>query len=180
VLVSNHPQLAGGSHLPDITVITPVFEGGQIVFFVASRGHHAGEGGCGDAWAGAWQCGKSAAWVCGWLPCVSGSGSLCCGRSLALTVTELPLCEQATASKLPVSPPQPTPDNSTQYAATACSMPFFLLQTSVASPRAACRLTRTPWKRRGPQSSLTSWCRWGRVGWGEGTGGSGMARWACE
>ena len=23
VLVSNHPQLAGGSHLPDITVITP-------------------------------------------------------------------------------------------------------------------------------------------------------------
>lgn len=25
VLVSNHPQLAGGSHLPDITVMTPVF-----------------------------------------------------------------------------------------------------------------------------------------------------------
>lgn len=25
VLVSNHPQIAGGSHLPDITVITPVF-----------------------------------------------------------------------------------------------------------------------------------------------------------
>ena len=25
VLVSNHPQLAGGSHLPDITVITPIF-----------------------------------------------------------------------------------------------------------------------------------------------------------
>lgn len=43
VLVSNHPQLAGGSHLPDITVITPVFEDGRIVFFVASRGHHAGE-----------------------------------------------------------------------------------------------------------------------------------------
>lgn len=42
VLVSNHPQLAGGSHLPDITVITPVFDGGSIVFFVASRGHHAG------------------------------------------------------------------------------------------------------------------------------------------
>ncbi|GMH44654.1 hypothetical protein BSKO_12606 [Bryopsis sp. KO-2023] len=45
VLVSNHPQLAGGSHLPDITVITPVFSGGQIVFFVASRGHHADIGG---------------------------------------------------------------------------------------------------------------------------------------
>ena len=38
VVVSNHPQLAGGSHLPDITVITPVFEKGDIVFFVASRG----------------------------------------------------------------------------------------------------------------------------------------------
>lgn len=45
VLVSNHPQLAGGSHLPDITVITPVFHEGQIVFFVASRGHHADIGG---------------------------------------------------------------------------------------------------------------------------------------
>jgi 5-oxoprolinase (ATP-hydrolysing) len=45
VLVSNHPQLAGGSHLPDITVITPVFHEGEIVFFVASRGHHADIGG---------------------------------------------------------------------------------------------------------------------------------------
>lgn len=45
VLVSNHPQLAGGSHLPDITVVTPVFDGGRIVFFVASRGHHADVGG---------------------------------------------------------------------------------------------------------------------------------------
>ena len=35
VFVSNHPQLAGGSHLPDITVITPVFYQKQIVFFVA-------------------------------------------------------------------------------------------------------------------------------------------------
>lgn len=45
VYVSNHPQLAGGSHLPDITVITPVFEDGKIVFFVASRGHHSDIGG---------------------------------------------------------------------------------------------------------------------------------------
>lgn len=44
VLVSNHPQLAGGSHLPDITVITPIFNCGKIVFFVASRGHHADVG----------------------------------------------------------------------------------------------------------------------------------------
>ena len=45
VLVSNHPQLAGGSHLPDITVITPVFNQDKIVFFLASRGHHSDIGG---------------------------------------------------------------------------------------------------------------------------------------
>ncbi|KAJ1724675.1 hypothetical protein LPJ53_001103 [Coemansia erecta] len=44
VLLANHP-LAGGSHLPDITVITPVFDAGRIVFFVASRAHHADVGG---------------------------------------------------------------------------------------------------------------------------------------
>ncbi|KAH7323073.1 hydantoinase [Stachybotrys elegans] len=44
VLVSNHPA-SGGTHLPDITVVTPVFEKGQIIFFVASRGHHADIGG---------------------------------------------------------------------------------------------------------------------------------------
>lgn len=44
VLVTNHP-CSGGSHLPDITVITPVFNNGQVVFFVASRGHHAEIGG---------------------------------------------------------------------------------------------------------------------------------------
>lgn len=37
--------VAGGSHLPDITVITPVFHKGEIIFFVASRGHHADIGG---------------------------------------------------------------------------------------------------------------------------------------
>ncbi len=37
----------GGTHLPDITVITPVFAeaGGEILFYVASRGHHAEIGG---------------------------------------------------------------------------------------------------------------------------------------
>ena len=38
--MTNHP-CAGGSHLPDITVITPVLDNGKLVFFVASRGHHA-------------------------------------------------------------------------------------------------------------------------------------------
>ena len=37
VLVSNHPHLAGGSHLPDITVITPCFHNGKIIFFVACK-----------------------------------------------------------------------------------------------------------------------------------------------
>ncbi|GAA6228331.1 5-oxoprolinase [Lates japonicus] len=46
VILSNHP-CAGGSHLPDLTVITPVFREGvsRPVFFVASRGHHADIGG---------------------------------------------------------------------------------------------------------------------------------------
>jgi 5-oxoprolinase (ATP-hydrolysing) len=35
----------GGTHLPDITVCTPVFAGRKIVFWVASRGHHADIGG---------------------------------------------------------------------------------------------------------------------------------------
>ncbi len=37
----------GGTHLPDITVVTPVFDraGDQILFYVASRGHHADIGG---------------------------------------------------------------------------------------------------------------------------------------
>ena len=44
VLLANHPA-AGGSHLPDITVMTPVFMGEEIIFWVASRGHHADIGG---------------------------------------------------------------------------------------------------------------------------------------
>jgi 5-oxoprolinase (ATP-hydrolysing) len=37
----------GGTHLPDITVVTPVFDdaGKDILFYVASRGHHADVGG---------------------------------------------------------------------------------------------------------------------------------------
>ncbi len=36
----------GGTHLPDITVVTPMFESsGEILFYLASRGHHADVGG---------------------------------------------------------------------------------------------------------------------------------------
>ncbi|PRT55928.1 5-oxoprolinase [Wickerhamiella sorbophila] len=44
VIVANHPAY-GGSHLPDITVITPVFSNGEIIFWAASRGHHSDIGG---------------------------------------------------------------------------------------------------------------------------------------
>jgi 5-oxoprolinase (ATP-hydrolysing) len=41
----NNPY-AGGTHLPDITVVMPVFTGGdEPAFFVAARGHHADVGG---------------------------------------------------------------------------------------------------------------------------------------
>ncbi len=46
VYVVNAPY-NGGTHLPDVTVITPIFDeaGQDILFFVASRGHHADIGG---------------------------------------------------------------------------------------------------------------------------------------
>jgi 5-oxoprolinase (ATP-hydrolysing) len=50
VVVTNDP-FQGGSHLPDVTVVTPIFTGSSPTdaspprFFVASRGHHADLGG---------------------------------------------------------------------------------------------------------------------------------------
>ncbi|MEA3195435.1 MAG: hypothetical protein QOD26_3768 [Betaproteobacteria bacterium] len=44
VYVLNAPY-NGGTHLPDVTVITPVFSADQILFYVGSRGHHADIGG---------------------------------------------------------------------------------------------------------------------------------------
>jgi 5-oxoprolinase (ATP-hydrolysing) len=45
VFVTNDPA-GGGSHLPDITVVTPVHDrDGALLFVVASRGHHADVGG---------------------------------------------------------------------------------------------------------------------------------------
>ena len=42
--ILNDPY-AGGTHLPDITVITPVFVGAELLGFAASRAHHADVGG---------------------------------------------------------------------------------------------------------------------------------------
>ncbi|MFC7476132.1 hydantoinase B/oxoprolinase family protein [Dankookia sp. GCM10030260] len=46
VVALNNPY-NGGTHLPDVTVITPVFDaaGAEILFFLGSRGHHADIGG---------------------------------------------------------------------------------------------------------------------------------------
>ena len=46
VFMLNDPY-HGGTHLPDITVVTPVFDraGERILFYVGSRGHHADVGG---------------------------------------------------------------------------------------------------------------------------------------
>ena len=51
VVVTNHPAF-GGSHLPDVTVVTPVYaepegnlDGGELLGYVASRAHHAEIGG---------------------------------------------------------------------------------------------------------------------------------------
>ena len=42
--MTNHPT-AGGTHLPDMTIITPVYQDGKAIAYVASRGHHADIGG---------------------------------------------------------------------------------------------------------------------------------------
>jgi 5-oxoprolinase (ATP-hydrolysing) len=44
VYVLNAPY-NGGTHLPDVTVITPVFVDSKVLFYVGSRGHHADIGG---------------------------------------------------------------------------------------------------------------------------------------
>ena len=44
VALVNHPA-HGGSHLPDLTVVTPVFDEGRLLGYVANRAHHAEIGG---------------------------------------------------------------------------------------------------------------------------------------
>lgn len=44
LVLLNDPYL-GGTHLPDITMVSPVFDGPTLVGFVASRAHHADVGG---------------------------------------------------------------------------------------------------------------------------------------
>jgi 5-oxoprolinase (ATP-hydrolysing) len=44
VIITNHPAF-GGSHLPDVTLIKPVFYQRKLVGYVANRAHHAEMGG---------------------------------------------------------------------------------------------------------------------------------------
>ena len=44
VIITNHPS-CGGTHLPDVTLITPAFKENKVIFYVASRAHHADIGG---------------------------------------------------------------------------------------------------------------------------------------
>jgi N-methylhydantoinase B len=43
--ICNDPFLAGGTHLSDITIVTPVFFNGKVEFFTANIGHHSDVGG---------------------------------------------------------------------------------------------------------------------------------------
>ena len=45
MFVANDPYNGGGSHLPDLNVIAPVFYAGHMVAYVASIAHHADVGG---------------------------------------------------------------------------------------------------------------------------------------
>lgn len=45
VFICNDPYIAGGTHTPDISVVTPVFAGGRLRYFTANIGHHSDVGG---------------------------------------------------------------------------------------------------------------------------------------
>src|SRR5256714_4054275 len=44
VAIVNDP-FAGGTHLPDITIVSPIVHGGRVVGYAANRAHHADVGG---------------------------------------------------------------------------------------------------------------------------------------
>ena len=41
VYIANDPYYGGGSHLPDIALVRPVFSEGKLIAFVVNNGHHA-------------------------------------------------------------------------------------------------------------------------------------------
>src|SRR5690606_7111765 len=45
VFMANDPYSGGGTHLPDVTMVTPVFHGEELVAFAANLAHHYDIGG---------------------------------------------------------------------------------------------------------------------------------------
>jgi N-methylhydantoinase B len=45
IFIANDPHVAGGSHLPDINMAMPVFDGDKLLGFIANIVHHADVGG---------------------------------------------------------------------------------------------------------------------------------------
>ena len=45
MFLANDPYTGGGSHLPDVNIIAPVYHEGELVAFVANIAHHADVGG---------------------------------------------------------------------------------------------------------------------------------------
>lgn len=45
VFIANDPYVAGGTHLPDVNMIQPVFDAGRLFAFVCNIAHHADMGG---------------------------------------------------------------------------------------------------------------------------------------
>ncbi|MDP7652312.1 MAG: hydantoinase B/oxoprolinase family protein [Rhodospirillales bacterium] len=43
--ILNDPYMAGGTHMPDVSIVTPVFWDGTVRFFTANIGHHSDLGG---------------------------------------------------------------------------------------------------------------------------------------
>ncbi len=41
VFIANDPYTGGGSHLPDLVILKPVFYGGELVAYMVNTGHHA-------------------------------------------------------------------------------------------------------------------------------------------
>lgn len=45
IFIANDPHVAGGTHLPDLALVSPVFIDGRLAAFVANLAHHADVGG---------------------------------------------------------------------------------------------------------------------------------------
>jgi N-methylhydantoinase B len=45
IFIGNDPHVAGGTHLPDINLAAPIFDGGTLIAFVCNIAHHADVGG---------------------------------------------------------------------------------------------------------------------------------------